>query len=115
MRVLLPAGHRAAGDVVELDEDESHHLRVRRAEAGQEVELRDGAGLTGFGTLQADGRRWLVRVTSADAAAPPIATILAVGAGDRDRFTWLAEKAAELGVTELVPVETERTAGVASR
>ena len=40
---------------------------------------------------------------------------LAVGAGDRDRFGWLVEKAAELGVTTLVPIETARTTGVATR
>ena len=40
---------------------------------------------------------------------------LAVGAGDRDRFAWLVEKAVELGVTAVVPLETERTAGVATR
>ena len=38
-----------------------------------------------------------------------------MGAGDRDRFAWLVEKATELGVTSVIPLETERTAGVASR
>jgi 16S rRNA (uracil1498-N3)-methyltransferase len=38
-----------------------------------------------------------------------------VAAGDRERFSWMAEKAVELGVTAIVPLETERTAGVASR
>ena len=45
---------------------------------------------------------------------PPELT-LAVGAGDRERFAWLVEKAVELGVTAIVPLETERTAGVATR
>ena len=40
---------------------------------------------------------------------------MAVGAGDRDRFEWLVEKASELGVTAVVPLETARTAGVATR
>ena len=40
--------------------------------------------------------------------------MLGVGAGDRDRFGWLVEKATELGVTEIVPLETERTRGVAT-
>jgi 16S rRNA (uracil1498-N3)-methyltransferase len=40
---------------------------------------------------------------------------LAVAAGDRERFAWLVEKAAELGVTDIVPLETERTDGVSTR
>jgi RsmE family RNA methyltransferase len=38
-----------------------------------------------------------------------------VAAGDRDRFGWLVEKSAELGVTHLLPLETERTRGVGTR
>jgi 16S rRNA (uracil1498-N3)-methyltransferase len=38
-----------------------------------------------------------------------------VAAGDRERFAWMAEKAVELGVSAIIPLETERTAGVASR
>jgi 16S rRNA (uracil1498-N3)-methyltransferase len=41
--------------------------------------------------------------------------VLAVGAGDRDRFTWLVEKATELGATAILPLDTERTRGVATR
>jgi 16S rRNA (uracil1498-N3)-methyltransferase len=37
-----------------------------------------------------------------------------VGAGDRDRFAWLVEKAAELGVSDLIPLVTERTSSVAA-
>ena len=37
-----------------------------------------------------------------------------VGAGDKERFGWLAEKSAELGVTDLVPLKTERTRSVAA-
>jgi 16S rRNA (uracil1498-N3)-methyltransferase len=39
---------------------------------------------------------------------------LAVAAGDRDRFSWMVEKAAELGVTSIVPLRTARIAGVAT-
>jgi 16S rRNA (uracil1498-N3)-methyltransferase len=44
---------------------------------------------------------------------PPRFTLI-VGAGDKERFGWLAEKAAELGVTDLVPLKTERTRSVAA-
>ena len=40
---------------------------------------------------------------------------LAVGAGDRYRFAWVVEKATELGVGSVIPLECERSAGVASK
>ncbi|HKU62522.1 MAG TPA: RsmE family RNA methyltransferase [Gemmatimonadales bacterium] len=115
MRVLLPAGVAGEGARCGVSEEESHHLRVRRAEAGELVELRDGAGLVGTGRLASARGGWEVEVVQARREARPAALTLAVGAGDRDRFAWLVEKAVELGVTRVVPLETERTAGVASR
>jgi 16S rRNA (uracil1498-N3)-methyltransferase len=54
-------------------------------------------------------------MTAAERAAPQAQLMLAVGTGDLDRFAWVVEKATELGVTSVLPVESERTAGVASR
>ncbi|MGE5927907.1 MAG: RsmE family RNA methyltransferase [Gemmatimonadota bacterium] len=115
MIVLLPRGSARTGLTIPLDEEESHHLRVRRAEAGEIVELRDGAGLAGEGVLEATGGAWAVTVTRAATMPPASGLTLAVGAGDRDRFLWLVEKAAELGVSRIVPLETSRSAGVATR
>jgi 16S rRNA (uracil1498-N3)-methyltransferase len=115
MRVLLPPGGGVAGQRSSLLDGEEHHLRVRRAEDGETVEVRDGEGVTGHGRLIRRGKGWLVEVTDAQRAARPAELTLAVGAGDRERFEWMVEKATELGVTSVVPLETERTAGVASR
>jgi 16S rRNA (uracil1498-N3)-methyltransferase len=115
MRVLLPPGAGAQGQRCRLSEEESHHLRVRRAADGELVEIRDGAGLVGTGRLRAAPAGWEVEVAQARRDARPAPLTLAVGAGDKERFAWLVEKAAELGVTRVVPLETERTAGVASR
>jgi 16S rRNA (uracil1498-N3)-methyltransferase len=112
--LLVPPGVTAGGRE-QVDEAEQHHLRVRRAADGDRVVLRDGAGLVGTGRLVASGRGWLVEVETAERHARPAELTLAVGAGDRDRFAWLVEKAVELGATAVVPLETERTAGVASR
>ena len=52
IRVLFERGSgqcRAAGSG--LLEGEAHHLRVRRAEDGESVEVRDGDGLVGLGRL----------------------------------------------------------------
>jgi 16S rRNA (uracil1498-N3)-methyltransferase len=113
--VLLPRGEGAAGTLCRLDVNETHHLRVRRAEAGEVVGVRDGAGLVGSGKLSRVGQGWAVEIERAESAPRPARTMLAVGAGDRDRFAWVVEKASELGVDTVVPVETARTAGVATR
>ena len=115
IRVLIERSSGVAGQRGGLVEGEAHHLRVRRAEDGETVEVRDGEGLIGLGRLVQAGRRWQVDVTTADRASRPAELTLVVGAGDRDRFAWLVEKATELGVTSVIPLETERTAGVASR
>jgi 16S rRNA (uracil1498-N3)-methyltransferase len=112
---LLVGPDTAAGRRQAVSDTEAHHLRVRRASAGDEVALRDGAGLVGAGRLDSVGGGWVVEVVRVERHPRPSPLRLAVGAGDRDRFGWLTEKVAELGVTDLVPLETERTAGVASR
>jgi 16S rRNA (uracil1498-N3)-methyltransferase len=120
MRVLIrresgAGALRAVGKRVSLEEDEVHHLRVRRAKDREAVEILDGAGLRGSGRLLQDGKQWLVEIQSADREERPADLTLAVAAGDRERFAWMVEKAAELGVTRIVPLETAHTAGVATR
>jgi len=115
IRVLIERGSGAIGERHVLLEGEAHHLRVRRAEDGESVEVRDGEGLVGLGRLVRDGKTWTVDVTAADRIARAAELMLAVGAGDRERFAWVVEKATELGVTSVIPLESERTAGVASR
>jgi len=115
MRVLIAPGSAVVGKRASLDESEAHHLRVRRAREDEGVEVLDGSGLTGTGRLVRVGSDWMVEIQSAERQAAQPQLTLAVAAGDRERFTWMAEKAVELGVTAIVPLETARTAGVATR
>jgi 16S rRNA (uracil1498-N3)-methyltransferase len=115
MRVLIQRGSGQAGKRVRLDDSEVHHLRVRRARDHESVEVLDGVGFKATGLLVQAGREWLVEIGSAEREEPPPELILAVGAGDRERFSWLVEKTVELGVTRIVPLETAHTIGVASR
>ena len=115
MRVLVPPGSAIIGQRAILDDSEVHHLNVRRARDDESVEVLDGAGLSATGVLVRAGAKWLVEIRSAERKPSQPELTLAVAAGDRERFTWMAEKAVELGVTRLVPLETARTAGVASR
>jgi 16S rRNA (uracil1498-N3)-methyltransferase len=112
--VLVRSGVATAGGTVLLDDDEQHHLKVRRIAAGAEVQFTDGGGTLGNGRLASSGRTLVLEITSLALTAPPVPIVLGVGAGDRDRFGWLVEKATELGVTEVVPLETDRTRGVAT-
>jgi 16S rRNA (uracil1498-N3)-methyltransferase len=114
MRVLIPPGGWTAGQRISLDDNEVHHLRVRRAQDREIVELLDGTGLRGTGRLMQSGKQWSVEVQSAHHESRPAELTLAVAAGDRDRFSWMVEKAVELGVTRIVPLETARSAGVAT-
>ncbi|HEY8105999.1 MAG TPA: RsmE family RNA methyltransferase [Gemmatimonadales bacterium] len=113
--VLVRPGGVAPGDVVPLGADEIHHLRVRRAGEDLPVGIRDGEGLVGDGVLRSAGHVVELVVARAERLPRPAPLRLAVGAGDRDRLGWLVEKATELGVTDIFPLETARVAGVESR
>lgn len=110
--LLAHRGSLVAGSIIDLPEEEVHHLRVRRARDGDVLRLADGDGIIGRGVL-VQGER--VAVHAVDRFHPPVPLSLVVAVADKDRWAALAEKAAELGVTELIPMETERSAGVASR
>ncbi len=102
--------------VIAVPDREAHHLRVRRARPGEPVEVMDGAGTILRGTLGLENG--VFRVCPEGAISrfpPPVPLILRVAGGDRDRFGWLMEKATEMGVSRVTPLETERTRSVTSR
>ena len=113
--ILVDAGSLTPGSRIEVRESEAHHLRVRRAAEGSEVRLLDGEGGVGTGVLSWEKKIAVVRIGAVSVEGQSPSLTLAVGAGDRDRMGWLVEKAAELGVTDVVPLETARTGGVATR
>ena len=96
MRVLVERGSGAAGRRVSLDAGEVHHLKVRRARDRDTVEILDGAGFRGTGSLVQVGREWMVEIETIERTEQPPETTLAVAAGDRERFFWMVEKSVEL-------------------
>jgi 16S rRNA (uracil1498-N3)-methyltransferase len=112
---LYARGPFQPGALVILEEEEAHHLRVRRAGEGDTVRLVDGRGGIAAARVVLEGGVLGARVVSATTVAPPPPTDLLVAAGDRDRFLWLVEKATELGATRVQPVITERSQQVATR
>lgn len=114
--VLVEPAAARPGATIALEAPETHHLRVRRISIGARLRLLDGAGGVGDGVLEEwGGTTAVVRVERWERVEPPTPLHLLVAAGDRDRFGWLAEKCAEVGVSELVPLRSERTDGVAGR
>ncbi len=105
---------RIHGDRLSLPEDEAHHAaRVLRAREGDEVVVVDGEG--GWYRVRLDhvDRRsaggWILD-RRREVGEPSYHLTLAVGLlKQRARFELLLEKAAELGVSELVPIITAHT------
>lgn len=115
IRVITQPGEIEVGRTVRLEESEAHHLEVRRVREGSKVELLDCQGGIGTGPVRRDAAGWSLEVEMAMLAPKPADTILAVGAGDRDRFLLVAEKAVELGASQVIPVATSQVPGVATR
>ncbi len=101
------------GSTLEISGEEAHHaVTVLRLRVGSEVELFDGRG--GAGTFRVSGVAKsgitvaLVARTDDDRESK-CAITLAVAPPRPKRLLSLVEKATELGVARIVPIETERT------
>jgi len=112
IRVLAPEPLAASAVRIRLDPSEVRHLAVRRPADGEPVEVLDGEGSVGAGRLIGGD---LVELERVDRHPRPVPLTLLVGAGDKDRFVWMVEKVQEVGVTRVVPVETERARNVSPR
>lgn len=93
-----------------LSKEESHHLvRVRRARAGDSVELLDGHGRIGTGEIvEVSGKQVSVRLDSVIRPAKPEIPIRLCLAFPKSKvFEAVLQKSVELGVAEIVPLATE--------
>jgi 16S rRNA (uracil1498-N3)-methyltransferase len=101
------------GDRAVLEGDEAHHLlHVMRAAPGDCIELFDGSGYefeAGIGTCQRQSveLRILGRRAVSRELDYPLVMGVALPKGDRQK--WLVEKLTELGVSQLVPLQTQRS------
>ncbi len=103
----------AAHTEVALGRDAARHLvTVLRLTPGDRVSLFNGQGGEYPGEiLEASPKGVTVRTGERDNddRESPLITRLGIGLSRGDRFDWVLQKAAELGVTEIVPLYTERT------
>jgi 16S rRNA (uracil1498-N3)-methyltransferase len=100
-------------ETCELEGSEFHHLaRVMRAAVGDRIILFDGSGLAAEAEIVelAKTRAALCILSRHTETLPAGCTVvLATAIPKADRFRWLVEKATELGVDRLVPLQTARS------
>jgi len=87
-----------------------HLRRVLRAEPGRVFEVTDGnsAFLAEIASLE-KGRVMFHLLEPVEAVELPVKLILLASLIKFDRFEWMVEKATELGVSQIVPVEAARS------
>jgi 16S rRNA (uracil1498-N3)-methyltransferase len=97
--------------IAELRGEEARHLtRVLRVEPGQRFEISDNRAAYLAEIAEARGERVVFHVVEPIASAEMPARITLFAALFKfDRFEWMVEKATELGVERIVPVEAART------
>jgi 16S rRNA (uracil1498-N3)-methyltransferase len=101
------------GDILTLDEDTSKHVvQVLRMKPSEKLQLTDGAGnLLTSEIIDDHKKKCTVRLINKQFipkknAEISIGMALLKNAG---RFEWFLEKATEIGVTDIIPLLTDRT------
>lgn len=101
------------GMTITLDETNSKHaIQVLRMKVGDRMHLTDGKGHLITATITNDHRKHCQ--VSVDFIEPkekygPNVTIAIALTKNTSRFEWFLEKAAELGVSKVIPLITKRT------
>jgi 16S rRNA (uracil1498-N3)-methyltransferase len=111
-RLLLPGSH-GIGDRIDADPQAAHYLaRVLRVGAGDAVQVFDGNGHRHAARVEQAGRdRVVLRIERALAAQPesPLHITLLQALSSAEKMDWTIEKAVELGVTRIVPLDSARS------
>lgn len=107
-RFFVEQVHR--GEAVLEGEDAEHLTRVLRVENGQRFEISDNHGVYLAQVVEARRQRVRFAVVEPLPVTPaPVAITLYAALIKFDRFEWMVEKATELGVDRITPVQTERS------
>ena len=97
----------------ELPPDAAHHAaRVLRLREGDRVEMFDGLGNACHGVItELGGKRVVVgEITAARInRESPLRITLAQALSSSEKMDWVVQKATELGVAEIQPLDTERS------
>jgi len=101
------------GGTFDLPPDAAHHAsRVLRLREGNRVEIFDGTGNECHGVIvELGGKRVVIgEITSGNVnRESPLQVMLAQALSSSEKMDWVIQKATELGVTEIQPLDTERS------
>lgn len=91
-----------------------HHLRVRRVNSGESIAVFNGAGMVATATIDSTSsdKKLLLNLSNiredlSRESNYPITLIQGLAANEK--MDWIIEKAVELGVGTIIPVQTQRS------
>ncbi len=101
------------GGSFDLPPEAAHHAaRVLRLREGNRVEMFDGLGNACHGVItELGGKRVVIGEITAGSAnrESPLRVMLAQALSSSEKMDWVIQKATELGVAEIQPLDTERS------
>ena len=110
---LVYCPQAVADSIVELDENEFHHLQVLRVPAGQDLNIFDGKGNLYQGRLVNIGKRSAtVQVSELIKNEPTESAQLHIAIAPTkniERTEWFIEKATEIGINIITPIICRRS------
>lgn len=111
MRRFFTEPHNIKGDIAEIFEDSKHIEKVLRMNCGDEVLIFDGTGYEYIATLveiKKDVCRAEIKEKNLSLSEPSVKITLFQGLPKSGKMEGIVQKAVELGVFEVVPVEMQR-------
>jgi len=95
-----------------LDADENKHVKVLRLQTGDMVHVIDGRGGLWSASINPDKRHSTIRVGEClvqETDDDRKLTLAVAPTKNMGRFEWVIEKAVELGVKEIIPIQCEHS------
>lgn len=110
-RFYAPPSAVKGGKIYAGKEESRHISNVMRLKEGDEVIVFDGSGKEYAGRIESIKNRGAIidiEKTIAPAAGPCVRVALAQALIKKDKMDYIVEKATELGIAEIIPLETGR-------
>ena len=110
---LIYSHQAAIGSIIELDENEFHHLQVLRLREGEALHIFDGSGNLYQGTLASMGKKSAaVQISGLIKNEPEPSAKLHIAIAPTkniERTEWFIEKATEIGIHMITPLICRRS------